>query len=205
MIQLYGNLRSRAMRCLWMLEETGQPYQLIEKSTRADDLQIAEYLRLNPNARIPTLVDGDVTLWESMAINIYLAQKYDGPVHLADPEDLGRAAQWSFWAVLELEELLLGLLEHRAILPEFARDPSKAERNELLLRRPLSVLNDSLAGHEHLAGDSFSVADLNVASILAWGRMARFDLSAYSDVARWLDACLARPAYRRVRDQARSK
>ena len=103
MIQLYGNLRSRATRCLWMLEETGQPYQLIEKSTRADDLQTAEYVQLNPNARIPTLVDGDVTLWESMAINIYLAQKYDGPVHLAGPKELGLAAQWSFWAVLEME------------------------------------------------------------------------------------------------------
>jgi len=205
MMQLYGNLRSRAMRCLWMLEETGQPYQLIEKSTRADDLQTPEYTRLNPNARIPTLVDGDVTLWESMAINIYLAQKYDGPVHLAGPETLGLAAQWSFWAVLELEELLLGLLEHRAVLPEFARDPSRVERNELLLRRPLSVLNDRLTRQEYLAGDSFTVADLNVAAILAWGRMARFDLSGFSGAARWLDACLARPAYRRVRDKARSK
>ncbi len=205
MIQLYRNLRSRATRCLWMLEETGQPYQLIEKSTRADDLQTADYTRLNPNARIPTLVDGDVTLWESMAINIYLAQKYDGPVHLAGPKDLGLAAQWSFWAVLELEELLLGLLEHRAVLPEFARDPSRVERNELLLRRPLGVLNDRLTGREYLAGDSFTVADLNVAGILAWGRMARFDLSAFSEAARWLDACLTRPAYRRVRDQARSK
>src|SRR5262245_60320061 len=58
MLQLYGNSRSRGMRCLWMLEEMGKPYQLMEKSTRADDLQDSEYLRLNPNARIPTLVDG---------------------------------------------------------------------------------------------------------------------------------------------------
>ncbi len=99
MLQLYGNPRSRAMRCLWMLEEVGEPYQLIEKSTRADDLQSAEYLRLNPNARIPTLVDGEVVLWESMAINLYLAQKYAGPMHCAGPEALGVAAQWSFWAV----------------------------------------------------------------------------------------------------------
>ena len=70
MLQLYGNSRSRAMRCLWMLEEMDKPYQLIEKSTRADDLQDSEYLRLNPNARIPTLVDGDLVLWESMAINL---------------------------------------------------------------------------------------------------------------------------------------
>ena len=56
------------------------------------DLQTAEYIRLNPNARIPTLVDGDVALWESMAINIYLAQKYEGPMHFAEPEVLGLAA-----------------------------------------------------------------------------------------------------------------
>jgi len=107
-----------------MLEETGKRYQLIEKSTRAEDLQSAEYLRLNPNARIPTLVDGDLVLWESMAINLYLGQKYEGPMHCADPEVLSLAAQWSFWAILEMEALLLDLLLHRAVLPEFARDAS---------------------------------------------------------------------------------
>ncbi len=172
MLQLFGNSRSRAMRCLWMLEEMGTPYNLIEKSTRAEDLQTADYLRLNPNARIPTLVDGDVVLWESMAINIYLAQKYEGPMHCASPEVLGLAAQWSFWAVLEMENLLLDLLQHRALLPEFARDPSYAERDESLLRKPLGVLNDALAGRGFLVGDSFTVADLNVASILVWGKMA---------------------------------
>jgi glutathione S-transferase len=145
MLQLYGNPRSRAMRCLWMLEEMGQPYQLIEKSTRADDIQSVEYRRLNPNARIPTLVDGELVLWESMAINLYLAQKYEGPMHCDGPEALGLAAQWSFWAMLEVEALLLDLLWHRAVLPEFARDASCAERDELLLKKPLGVLNDGLA------------------------------------------------------------
>ena len=131
MLRLYGNPRSRAIRCLWMLEEVGQPYQLVEKSTRADDLQTAEYLRLNPNARIPTLVDGDLVLWESMAINLYLAQKYEGPMHCRDAAVFGVAAQWSFWAVLEIEHLLLNVLEHRALLAEFSRDLTLAESPEL--------------------------------------------------------------------------
>src|SRR6266436_3670156 len=138
MLQLYGNLRSRAMRCLWMLEEVGEPYQLIEKSTRADDLQSAEYLRLNPNGRIPTLVDGEIVLWESMAINLYLAQK-PGPMHSGSAAVLGLAAQWSFWAMLETEALLLDLLAHRIMLAEYARDPSHIERNTLLLQKPLAV------------------------------------------------------------------
>jgi glutathione S-transferase len=205
MLQLYGNPRSRAMRCLWMLEEVGEPYQLIEKSTRADDLQSAEYLRLNPNARIPTLVDGEVVLWESMAINLYLAQKYQGPMHCARPEILGLAAQWSFWAVLEMEALLLDLLQHRALLTESARDPSYAERDELLWRKPLGSLNEALAGREYLAGNDFTVADLNVASILIWGKMARVNMSGHTNTTRWLDDCLARPAYGRVRERTRAK
>jgi len=205
MLQLYGNPRSRAMRCLWMLEEMGAPYQLIEKSTRADDLQSAEYLRLNPNARIPTLVDGNLALWESMAINLYLAQKYEGPMHCAGPAVLGLAAQWSFWAMLEMEALLPDLLQHRAVLPEFARDASYAERDELLLKKPLGVLNDALAGRDYLVGNSFTVADLNVAGILVWGKMGRLNLSGHAEVKRWLDACLARPAYGRVRDRTSRK
>ena len=205
MLQLYGNPRSRAMRCLWMLEEVGRPYQLVEKTTRADDLQTAEYMRLNPNARIPTLVDGDLVLWESMAINLYLAQKYDGPMHCAGPEVLGLAAQWSFWAMLEIEQLLLHLLEHRVLLAEHARDLSVVERNELLLKKPLGILNEGLAGRSHLAGDSFTVADLNVASILAWGKIVRLDLSAWPDLKRWLDACLSRPANARARELSNRK
>ena len=205
MLQLYGNSRSRAMRCLWMLEEMGKPYQLVEKTTRSDDLQSAEYLRLNPNARIPTLVDGDLVLWESMAINLYLARKYEGPMHCPGPEVLGLAAQWSFWAMLETEALLLDLLQHRAVLPEFARDASYAERDELLLKKPLGVLNDTLAGRDYLVGNSFTVADLNVASILVWGKMARLNLSSHSEVARWFDTGLARPAYGRVRERATRK
>jgi glutathione S-transferase len=205
MLQLFGNPRSRAMRCLWMLEEIGRPYQLIEKSTRADDLQSAEYRQLNPNARIPTLVDGDLVLWESMAINLYLAQKYEGPMHCASPEGLGLAAQWSFWAMLEMEALLLDLLQHRAMLPEFARDASYAERDELLLKKPLGVLNDAFARRDYLAGNSFTVADLNVAGILVWGKMGRLNLSDHAAVTRWFGACLARPAYGRVRDRASRK
>ncbi len=200
MLQLYGIPRSRANRCLWMLEEMGQPYELVEKSAHPDDLQTAEYLRLNPNARIPTLVDGDLVVWESLAINLYLAQKYEGPMHSGSPEVQALATQWSIWATLELETLALDLLHHRALLAEPARDASHAERDELLLRRPLGVLNETLDGREYLLGNDFTVADLNVSVILAWASKAGLDFSSVPEVERWLDVCLARPAYGRVRD-----
>ena len=91
------------------------------------------------------------------------------------------------------------------MLPEFARDASYAERDQLLLRRPLGVLNSALNGRDYLTDSNFTVADLNVASILACGKMGRLDLSPHSNLARWLDSCLARPAYGRVRDRTRRK
>ncbi len=197
MLKLYGNARSRATRCLWMLEETDEPYELVQTSVRTDDLQSPAFLQLNPNGRIPTLVDGEIVLWESMAINLYLAQK-PGPMHAGSAAVLGLAAQWSFWAMLETEALLLDLLSHRIMLPEYARDPSHIERNTLLLQRPLAVLEGALNGRDHLAGENFTVADLNVASILAWGKIAGLDFSPHPNVALWLEKSLARPAYKRM-------
>ncbi len=179
-----GVPRSRTSRCLWMLEEMDKPYELVENSAHPDDLRTAEYLRLNPNARIPTLVDGELVVWESLVINLYLAQKYEGPMYAGSPEVVVRATQWSFWAALELEALCLDLLHHRQVLAEPARDASHAERDELLLERPLGILNETLDGREYLLGDHFTVGDLNVSVILAWARRAGIDLSGVPDVER---------------------
>ena len=75
-MKLYGISRSRAMRPLWMLEELGLPYEQV-KVCFAGDTRKPEFLRINPNGHIPVLQDGDLVLWESMAINLYLARRYD--------------------------------------------------------------------------------------------------------------------------------
>src|SRR5262245_26006381 len=76
MIKLYGIPRSRAMRPLWMLEELGLPYENVSVSF-VNETRMPAFLKLNPNGHIPVLQDGDLTLWESMAINLYLARRYD--------------------------------------------------------------------------------------------------------------------------------
>ncbi len=197
-MQIYGTLSSLANRCLWMLEDMGQPYELVEKSAHPDDLRTAEYLRLNSNALIPTRVDGDLVVCESLAINLYLAQKFEGPMHCGSPEVQAQPTQWSIWAALEIETLALDLLHHRALLAEPARDASHAERDELLLQKPLGVLNGTLDGREYLLGNDFTVADLNVSVVLAWASKAGLDFSSVPEVERWLDVCLARPARGRL-------
>jgi glutathione S-transferase len=198
MIKLYGVPRSRAMRCLWMLEELGVPYELVSTSFLGDNKK-PEYLKLNPNGRIPTLVDGSTVLWESMAINLYLSAKYGGALEPKTLEDRARAVQWSFWVMTETEKPLIDVLFHRVILPEDQRQESVARHGEETLQAPLAVLAGALEGRQHLLGDAFSVADLNVASVFSWARMSKLELSAFPGVGRWLDRCLDRPAAAKAR------
>ena len=106
MIKLYGVPLSRAFRSLWALEEIGVEYENVPVNFIGDSKK-PEYLAINPNGRIPALVDGDLTLFESMAINLYLARKYDGGLQPKALEDEARAVQWSFWGMTEIEPHLL--------------------------------------------------------------------------------------------------
>jgi len=194
MIKLYGVPRSRAIRCLWMLEELGVPYENI-KTMFATDSRSDEYLKINPNGHIPSLVDGDVTLWESLAINLYLARKYDKGLWPKSVAEEGHTYKWSLWAMTEAEEPIVTTLVHRVFSPENQRDAAKgndaAERSKV----PLAVLNGQLAGRNYLVGKDFTVADLNVAAIVGWSTLAGIDLSPFPNVIAWLSRCTERPGY----------
>ena len=86
-VKLYGTSKSRALRSIWAIEETGIEYEHIPTSF-AGDSKKPEYLAINPNGRVPSLVDGDLVLFESMAINLYLAKKYGGALYPTNPADV---------------------------------------------------------------------------------------------------------------------
>ncbi len=201
MLKLYGISASRAFRPLWLLEELGLEYEQIPLDYRGDELQTEAYRSINPNARIPTLVDDDLVLWESMAINLYLASRYSGDSGLW-PDTLpaqGLSYQWSFWVINEVEGPLLSVLIHKRLLPEYERDPEKLSRNLGILQQPLKVLERALAERTWLADTHFTVADLNVAAVLAWAKPAKLDLAPWPNLARWLSDSLDRPAVKRAR------
>jgi len=201
MIKVYGVTRSRALRALWMLEELGVAYEHVPTHFATGETHAAEFLALNPNGHVPVLQDGELVVWESMAINLYLARKYDKGLWPASVEDEGRAFQWSVWAMTELEEPLLPVLMNRLVLPEGQRDEKKAADGAARFQKPLGVLDGTLAGRSWLAGDRFTVADLNVASVLSWARLARLDFGSARHADAWLDRCLARPALARAQQK----
>lgn len=197
-MKLYGIPGSRAARNIWALEETGLPYERIDVVMRKETGTL-EFLAINPNGRIPALVDGDLVLFESLAINTYIAKKAGGDLA---PKGLAEDAtndQWSLWAMTETEKPLLRSLFHSLGVMGYEKDPAIVAECMDELARPFKVLDGHLASQDYLMGGRFTIADLNVASVLTWAKNARLDLSAYPNMDKWLTACLARDGYQKVR------
>jgi glutathione S-transferase len=201
MIKFYGTSKSRSARSLWAIEELGLKYEHLP--TEVPKAKSADHLKINPNGHIPAIDDDGVILWESMAINLYLAEKYGkNSLWPASVEDHGRAYQWSFWGITELEGHFLTLLSHKMFLPPDQRDEKKANEAANALKAPLNVLDAALKGREYLLGSNFTIADLNVAGVLTFGTYVKFDHSATPALQAWLGKCHGRDAYKKLRSIA---
>jgi glutathione S-transferase len=202
-LKIYGIPRSRAFRTLWMAKELGLDYENTPIGTQGDS-RTPDYLKINPNGHIPAIDDDGFVLWESMAINLYLAKKHArGSLYPIRFEEEALTWQWSFWGMTEVERPVLTALFHRVLYPEDKRDTKLADQSEHELGRPLMVLDAAVANQPYLLGEHFTVADLNVASILSWARPARIDLSHVPKMADWFKRCSERPAARAARDLQR--
>jgi len=200
MITLHGQVVSRAQRVLWLLEELGVPYSHESVNQMAGESRTPEFYKLNPNGRVPVLTDGDLVLWETIAINYYIAAKY-GKGSLW-PDDVAEQAQimhWSLWVTNELELSLQNYLRHAIFYPEDKRRPELVRDALETYPVAMRVLNSHLKGREYLVGDQFTLADLNVASMLGLlDAYDHFDNSEFDDAVAWLGKVLARPARVRV-------
>jgi glutathione S-transferase len=203
-LKIYGIPRSRAFRTLWMAKELALDYDNIGVDFATGETRQPPYLAINPNGHVPAIDDNGFVLWESMAINLYLAKKCGlGTLYPTKLEDEARAWQWSLWGMTELERHVLTAMFNRAIYPEDKRDAAAADTAEAELQHPLGVLDGAVTKTPYLLGDDFTVADLNVASILSWARPARIDFGPFPKAADWLGRCALRPAAKEARELQR--
>ncbi len=200
-LTIYGVMRSRASRNVWLALEAGIPFEHVPviQHYRTPGAaapqgmwttQSPEFLAINPNGLIPCVKDGDLVLNESLAINLYLAGKQGGPVGPESMAEGGLMAQWTLWAATNCEPHTIQILYHRlgnAAVP--VKDESKALAAIEALRRPFAVLDAELARSEFLVGGRFTVADINVAEVLRYARPAPELFAAAPNVDRWLNAC----------------
>ncbi len=203
-LTIYGSPMSRAFRVLWMARELGLQYESIPLDPRAGDTRKPDYLKINPNGHVPAIVDGDYVLWESLAINLYLAKKHGGPLAPSNLAEEGKALAWSMWALAELEDNIVTLVQSVLMPPERKPDAARVEGAKEKLNAPLRVLDATLAQSQYLLGSRFTVADLNVAGVVAGLGIARFDLGAWPNAKAWLAMCTGREAFAALRNPARS-
>ena len=94
MIKIYGPKASTAGRCLWAAEEMAIPYESVAVDMQAKEHKTPEFLAMNPNGKVPVMKDGDLVLWESFAINAYLARTYQPEFLGQDPAQEAQGSQW---------------------------------------------------------------------------------------------------------------
>ena len=195
MIKIYGPQMSSASRCRWAAEEVGVAYENVEVDMKGGEHKTEAYLKLNPNGYVPTLVDGNFVMWESFAINQYLAEKYAPALCGSSPEERGLVAQWSFWNVANLISSLLPIMHHKyRNLPE---DESTKTAHENLTKY-MGVLDGQLAGKTFLVAERFTLADLNVMTSVILCSYIGVDTSTLKNVTRWAASLSARPAFQKA-------
>ena len=189
-VQIYGNVNSRASRVTWCARELGVDHEFVDVGW--DKQKQPEFLAINPNGKFPGFADGDLKMFESLAINLYLAKKFGtGGLYPTNLEDEARVMQWTLWAATEVEPNAFPAL---MLALGYSKDEAAAKAGEEKLKAPLKVLDDALKGKQWLVGDKFSVADLNVACVVNMLRAGKIDFSYAPNVVAWHTRCNARPA-----------
>ena len=201
MLKIYGQPRSRAFRVLWLAKEAGIAYEHIPVSITGDQPQCKEpwYVELNPNARVPTIDDDGFVMWESAAINLYLAEKYQCALYPTTSQGRGRMLQWAFFIANDAEPPLITMFRNRILLPPEKRDAALADAAEAQLVEKLKLLDDHLAKNAYFGGDRWDMADFMVASVLYTLVPLKYDLSKYPRFDAWLKASIERPAAKEAR------
>jgi glutathione S-transferase len=194
MLRIYGIARTRAFRVLWLAHEIGLAYEHIPTEIGAAGARQPEFLAINPNGRLPAIDDDGFILWESLAITLYLAKKHSlGQLY---PSALEEALtwQWTLWSVQEVDRAVNIWSLHAIRLPPAERDPERRAEALNVLQAPLGVLDRALEDRPYLLGNTFTVADLNVASVIS--RAIEMELSETPRLSEWLRRCLDRKAAR---------
>jgi glutathione S-transferase len=199
MLKLYGQYRSRAFRVVWFMKESGIQWEHVNVTINVEQATAKEdwYLKLNPNGRVPTIDDDGFVMWETAAINLYLAEKYKSPLWPADPVGRGRALQWGFYIANDVEGPMIKVYQHRFRFPPEKRNARVADENEPIMLDKLHVLEGHLAQHAFFQGDHWGMADFLVASVLYTLTEMKYDrLADYPNLSKWLYASIDRPAAR---------
>jgi glutathione S-transferase len=196
MMKLYWSPRSRSFSSLWLMEETGEPYERVLTDIAKGAQKTLEFLSVNPMGKVPALADGEATLAEASAICAYVAERYP-QAKLAPPLGDPRRAKYLYWLFFAP-----GCIE-----PAMVQLATKVEMNPIAAgwgdaQRVFDVLDNALQTGPWMLGEAFSAADIMIGSGLNFAVRAFKMVPSRPSFERYLDACAARPAFQRAMEFA---
>jgi glutathione S-transferase len=192
MYKVIGSVNTRAFRVIWMLEELGQPYELILAPPASEEAR-----KYNPTGKVPALLDGDELLTDSAAIMQYLADKHGALTAPAGTIERARQDAMLFWLVDEFDAILWAAAKHSFVFPESMRVPVIKDSLKAEFARAATNLADRLDG-PFLMGDTITVPDLLAVHCINWSIGARFP-KVDERLGAWADSLRKRPAFKAAR------
>jgi len=195
-MKVYFAPNSRAVRTVWLLEEIGQKYELERFTLGQKEMRGPEYTKLNPNGRVPTLIDGDVTISESTAIAQYLGAVY-APELAPGPDSpiFAQYLQWLHYAEGMIMPPINNYVVETILLPPERQNKEIAARALKLLNRTLGAVEGHMEGREYIAGD-FTVADTITGHAVIMSRRLGADFGNCPNLSAYADRLESRPAFR---------
>ena len=197
MVKILGRGTSgNVQKVVWLMEELGQPYTREDYGRQFNNTQTEAYLALNPSGKVPTLVDGDVVVWESNTILRYLCSKLGGEkLYPTDPAARSLAERWMDWQLASLNGPYLAVFKEAKKKEEERGTGFAADSKELGAQ--LEILEKGTAGRPWLAGANFSIADICLGPIVDRCLAFPITLPAIPGIRAWRDKVVARAAYQK--------
>jgi GST-like protein len=194
MLKLYYSGAPNPAKVALFLEEAGMPYEAIPVDTRKGEQHSPEYLKINPNAKVPAIVDGDVVVFDSSACLLYLADKTGKFLPAKTDKARGELLSWMFFVSSGVGPYAGQSVHFRLYAPE--KIPYAINRYAFEAQRHFKILDERLAKQPYMLGDTYTIADMNV---WGWARMVPTVLGEgmwekFPNLKRYIDGINARPA-----------
>jgi glutathione S-transferase len=192
-LKLYEFPPTRSIRVRWTLQEMQLDFDSILVNLPAREHHTSEFLKINPAGKVPVLVDGELVLIESVAIVLYLADKFpDKGFTPTSLEDRGQMTQWLLFAATELEQPLWRIARHTRLYPAARRLAAEIPLARDDFRDMAKVMDAHLKDRRFVVGDTVCVADFVLAYTLDWANELDL-LETFPRLGAYLEAMYARP------------
>jgi glutathione S-transferase len=195
----YYSPQSSASPVHWTLEELGIPYEKVRIDLKAGEQKKPEFVKLNPNARVPLIVHDGTPIFESAAIQMYLGESFGVDKGLYPPPGprRGEAMKWIVWTNVSFGDALGRYARNIGHWgPEDERNEKAGASAKTEVEGLLRIVDEALTGRDYLTGNTFTIADLHLCSWLDYAKMMGIDLAPYKKLTAWQGRCTARPAYK---------